>query len=142
MNDSWHSDAFAGASGDEKCPALTLMAARTLVVIVLPEWLSGLATTSSAARSGVVLECCHRSRCSFVGFAGSYLRRELMKLALFAGGRVEGVVGWSDLLVAAVAGLDRSHYTTSQWRVWLQYNERWFERSIQHQVSCECRCFQ
>ena len=109
VHDSWHSDAFAGAAGGGKCPALALMAEITLVEIELLEWQSGLAMTSSAARSDAGLECCHRSRCSFVGFAGSYLRHS----GLLAAWKIEVVVDCLDLPVPAIAGLDRSRCTTS-----------------------------
>lgn len=56
-----------------------------LVGIGSLEWQFVLATTNSAARSDVGLGCCHRSRCSSVGFAGSYLLRGLMDLNLLAG---------------------------------------------------------
>lgn len=73
---------------------------------------SDLAMTSSAARSDADLACCHQSRWSLVGFAGSYLRWGLMCLGLIAG----GVVGCLDLLAAATADLDRSRCKTSQLR--------------------------
>jgi len=116
-SDSWRSDAFAGATADEKkCPASAsaLRAVRMLVEIGVR---FGLATTSSAARSGAGLACCRRSRCSSVGFAGSCFRWGLMRLVLIAGWRVEGVAGCLDLLVVAIAGLDRSRCTTSRMRV-------------------------
>jgi len=59
-SDSWRSDAFAGATADEKkCPASAsaLRAVRMLVEIGVR---FGLATTSSAARSGAGLGCCRR----------------------------------------------------------------------------------
>ena len=84
-SDSWRSDAFAGATGGVRCPALASMVVRTLVGIGSLEWQFVLATTNSAARSDVGLGCCHRSRCSSVGFAGSYLLRGLMDLNLLAG---------------------------------------------------------
>jgi len=65
--------------------ASALMVVRMLVGIGLLERQFGLATTNSAARIDAVLACCHRSRCSFVGFGGNYLRRDLTRLVLLAG---------------------------------------------------------
>lgn len=78
-SDSWHFDAFAGAAGGGGCPALSSM-----VAIELLERQIGLATTNSAVMSDAGLACCYRSRCSFVGFAGSYLR-ETVGSVLLAG---------------------------------------------------------
>ena len=99
-----------------------------LVGIALLYWQSALAMTSSAARSDAGLACCHRSRRSFVGFAGSYLRH----LGLLAGQRVGVVVGCVDLLKPAIADLDRSCCTTSQWKYGLGTTEAGPRESMQY----------
>ena len=61
------------------------MVVRKLAGIGLLEGNSGLAMTSSVARRDAALVCCRRSRCSFVGFAGSCLRLGLGSSVLLAG---------------------------------------------------------
>ena len=84
-SDSWHSDAFAGATGEGKLLALASMAVRTLAEIESLESQPVSAMTSFVAMCDAGLARCHRSSCSSVDSAGNYLHQELMGSMSLAG---------------------------------------------------------
>lgn len=82
-----------------------------LAVVEASESQFGSTTTSSAVLIDGFLGCCHLSRCSFVGFAGSF--PGLMDLMSLVGSRA-GAAADLGLQLAAVAGLGRSCCTPLQ----------------------------
>jgi hypothetical protein len=106
-----HFDAFAGEADEEKPLGSTSAVLGRLVEIEPSVSWSVLATTSSAGLRYAGLGYCHLSNCNFVGFAGSFLRRGSMGLAMLVGWRIRVAVGL-DLQVIAIAGSDRSRCKT------------------------------